>query len=132
VIGALFGPVKYGILPDQLTTEELTAGNALVEGGTFLAILGGAVAAGYVIGEELSPYAISGIVMVLAVSCWLSARMIPATKAGAPDLAITANPLASTFRLLGELRSDRRLWIGGHIVSWFWLMGAVALSLLPT
>ena len=132
VIGALFGPIKYGILPDHLTTEELTAGNALVEGGTFLAILGGAVAAGYVIGERVDPTYIAVIIIALAVACWLSARMIPKTVAGAPDLKITRNPLASTLRLLGELKSDRRLWIGAQIVSWFWLVGAVALSLLPT
>ena len=132
VIGALFGPIKYGILPDHLSTEELTAGNALVEGGTFLAILGGAIAAGYVIGERIDASIIAIITFALAVACWLSARMIPATNAGAPDLPITRNPLASTFRLLGELKADRRLWIGGQIVSWFWLVGAVALSLLPT
>ncbi|MGE0767399.1 MAG: acyl-[ACP]--phospholipid O-acyltransferase [Hyphomicrobiaceae bacterium] len=132
VIGALFGPIKYGILPDHLTTEELTAGNALVEGGTFLAILGGAVAAGYAIGEGLQPTTIATVAVALAVACWLTARAIPATKPGAPDLAITRNPLSSTFRLLGELKSDRRLWVGGHIVSWFWVVGAVAISLLPT
>src|ERR1700677_3309493 len=31
VIAALFGPIKYGILPDHLKREELTKGNALVE-----------------------------------------------------------------------------------------------------
>ena len=44
VLGALFGPVKYGILPDHLKSEELSAGNALVEGATFLAILTGTLA----------------------------------------------------------------------------------------
>jgi len=132
VIGALFGPIKYGILPDQLTTEELTAGNALVEGGTFLAILGGAVAAGYAIGEGLQPISIAAAAVALAVACWLSARAIPSTKPGAPDLAITKNFLASTFRQLGELKADSRLWVGGQVVSWFWVVGAVAISLLPT
>ncbi|MGD9801959.1 MAG: acyl-[ACP]--phospholipid O-acyltransferase [Hyphomicrobiaceae bacterium] len=132
VIGALFGPIKYGILPDHLSTEELTAGNALIEGGTFLAILGGAVAAGYAIGEGLQPTTIAIVAVALAVACWLSARAIPSTEPGAPDLPITRNPLSSTFRLLGELRADRRLWVGGQVVSWFWVVGAVAISLLPT
>src|SRR6201997_2557549 len=39
VIASLFGPVKYAMLPDQLTVGELATGNALVEGATFLAIL---------------------------------------------------------------------------------------------
>src|ERR1700741_3088896 len=46
VIGALFGPIKYGILPDHLKREELPAANALVEGATFLAILLGTISGG--------------------------------------------------------------------------------------
>ncbi|MBS0243201.1 MAG: MFS transporter, partial [Proteobacteria bacterium] len=132
VIGSLFGPIKYGILPDQLSTEELTSGNALVEGGTFLAILMGSIAAGYVASAHLSAVIVAALAMALAVSCWLSARLIPRTMARAPALEITRNPLASTWREIASLRSDRRLWTGGHIVSWFWLVGAVALSLLPS
>ena len=40
---ALFGPVKYSILPQHLREEELVGGNALVEMGTFLAILAGTI-----------------------------------------------------------------------------------------
>src|ERR1700712_1448886 len=47
VIASLFGPIKYGILPDHLETKELPAGNALVEGATFLAILLGLIVGGY-------------------------------------------------------------------------------------
>ena len=41
---AFFGPIKYAILPDLLMPEELLLGNALVEAGTFLAILFGTIA----------------------------------------------------------------------------------------
>jgi acyl-[acyl-carrier-protein]-phospholipid O-acyltransferase/long-chain-fatty-acid--[acyl-carrier-protein] ligase len=34
--------------------------------------------------------------------------------------------------LLRELKAERRLWGGAHIVSWFWVVGFVCLSLLPT
>ena len=43
---ALFGPSKYSILPQHLESRELMGGNALVEMGTFLAILGGTIGAG--------------------------------------------------------------------------------------
>ncbi len=43
---ALFGPVKYSILPQHLEEQELVGGNALVEMGTFLAILAGTIARG--------------------------------------------------------------------------------------
>ncbi len=39
IISALFGPTKYGILPDHMHTEELPLANALIEGSTFIAIL---------------------------------------------------------------------------------------------
>ena len=131
VMAALFGPVKYGMLPDQLTTEELVSGNAFVEGATFMAILGGTIAGGYAAAEAGSPWLIAGLIMVMAVASWLAARMIPSTGAGAPHLKITANPLTSTWALVKELKSTSRLWTGALIVSWFWVVGAVSLSLLP-
>ncbi len=131
VIAALFGPIKYGILPIHLETRELPAANALVEGATFTAILIGTILGGLAASENgLAVWLATGAVG-LAVLCWLAATMIPATGEAAPRLEITRNPWTSTMRLLKDLHADRRLWIGGLITSWFWLVGAVALSLLP-
>jgi acyl-[acyl-carrier-protein]-phospholipid O-acyltransferase/long-chain-fatty-acid--[acyl-carrier-protein] ligase len=131
VMAALFGPVKYGILPEKLKTAELPAGNALVEGATFLAILIGTIAGGIAVETAKSPELVVGIVVALAVVSWLFARSIPAAGPAAPSLAITANLWTSTVALLRELKGNPRLWNGGHIVSWFWVVGTVALSLLP-
>jgi acyl-[acyl-carrier-protein]-phospholipid O-acyltransferase / long-chain-fatty-acid--[acyl-carrier-protein] ligase len=131
IIGALFGPVKYGILPEKLTMDELSAGNALVEGATFLAILLGTIAGGVVVAETKSPEIVVGILMALAVICWLSARAIPRDKPAAPEIKITLNPLRSTAHLLNEIRLDSKIWVGGQICSWFWLVGFVVMSLLP-
>ena len=46
LIAALFGPLKYGILPDHLERERLPAANALIEGATFIAILTGTIVGG--------------------------------------------------------------------------------------
>ncbi len=46
---AFFGPVKYGILPNHLSEEELVGGNGLIEAGTFLAILVGTIAGGLIV-----------------------------------------------------------------------------------
>ncbi len=130
-IAALFGPIKYGILPDHLRREELPAGNALVEAATFLAILLGTIAAGTASAMGGSGALFGALVMVFAVLCWLSARMIPETGEGAPDLKVDANVARSTISLLRDLWVDTRLWRGSLIVSWFWLVGVVVLSLLP-
>jgi acyl-[acyl-carrier-protein]-phospholipid O-acyltransferase/long-chain-fatty-acid--[acyl-carrier-protein] ligase len=132
VIAALFGPVKYGILPQNLATAELPAGNALVEGATFLAILAGTIAGGIAVASAATPEPVVGVVLALALASWLFARAIPTAGPAAPGLAITANPWTSTVALLREIGGDARLWSGAQIVSWFWLVGSVALALLPT
>jgi len=129
VIGSLFGPIKYGILPDHLAESELPSGNALVEGATFLAILLGTIAGG--IAAKGEPISFGGLIILFAVLCWIFARLIPLTGQGAPHLVIDSNIGRSTFALIGQLRREPRLWWGGLVVSWFWLVGAVALALLP-
>jgi acyl-[acyl-carrier-protein]-phospholipid O-acyltransferase / long-chain-fatty-acid--[acyl-carrier-protein] ligase len=132
IVAALFGPVKYGILPEKLATAELAAGNALVEGATFLAILAGTIAGGAAVAEAQSGGAVALLVGLLALTSWGLAQLIPEAGPAAPQLVIDFNPWTSTLGLLRELRADRRLWGGAHIVSWFWVVGFVALSLLPT
>ncbi len=131
VIGALFGPIKYGILPDHLKREELPAGNALVEGATFLAILGGTIAGGIAMKGGGEPRLLALMMMVFALLCWGASLFIPKTARAAPDLQIDPNILGSTTRLLGELWSNTRLWRCAVVTSLFWLVGAVVLSLLP-
>ena len=137
VMSALFGPVKYGILPDQLRENELTGGNALIEAATFAAILigtiGGSVAAAH-LGSPLSwpSLVVAALLLAVSLASYVSSLFIRPTGAAAPNLAITRNPLASTLALISALRIDRRLWVGALVVSWFWLVGAMALSLLPS
>ena len=131
VIAALFGPIKYGILPDHLAESELPSGNALVEGATFMAILIGTMVAGFAASDGGDPAAFSGLMIVFALACWVSALFIPPTGEGAPHLVIDFNILRSTLVLLRDLHSESRLWWGGLVVSWFWLDGAIVISLLP-
>jgi acyl-[acyl-carrier-protein]-phospholipid O-acyltransferase / long-chain-fatty-acid--[acyl-carrier-protein] ligase len=131
IIAALFGPIKYGILPDHLKTEELSAGNALVEGATFAAILIGTIAGGEAATVDAANWIVLPAVLVFAALCVAAAYAIPSTGKGDATITINRNPLTSTFHLLGELRADRPSWIGGLIVSWFWLVGIVVLTLLP-
>ncbi len=131
IIAALFGPIKYGILPDHLPREELPAGNALIEAATFIAILAGTVAGGLAAKEGGDPASFGGLIVGFAVLCWLASLMIPRTGEAAPALKIDANIFRSTGHLLKDLWADQRLWRGSLIISWFWLVGAVMLAILP-
>ncbi|MBI1202318.1 MAG: MFS transporter [Rhodopseudomonas sp.] len=131
VIAALFGPIKYGILPDHLPPEKLPAANALIEGATFIAILTGTIVGG--IAAHSGGARVFGLLVVgFALACWLSALRIPPTGEGAPHLKVSRNIAASTAAMLRHLRADSRLWWGAMVTSWFWLIGIVVLSLLPT
>src|ERR1700755_2070523 len=92
IVAALFGPVKYAMLPDQLSVGELATGNALVEGATFLAILIGTIAGGLLVSGSTHMGWVASAIVLLAVFSWAFASRIPKTTPSAPELAISANP----------------------------------------
>ena len=130
VLASLFGPMKYGILPDHLPRERLPAANALIEGATFVAILTGTIMGGIAL-RSGGAFGFAPIVMAFSLACWIAALFIPASGQGAPHLAVRVNIAASTLAMLRHLRADARLWWGALVTSWFWLTGIVVLSLLP-
>ena len=129
VLAALFGPLKYGILPDQLSRTELPAGNALVEGATFIAILTGTIAGG--IAGKGGAVVIAGLLLAFAIASWLASLLIPPTGERAPRLRISANILRATRDQLRYLRGDSRLFWGALVTSWFWAAGIVVLAIMP-
>jgi acyl-[acyl-carrier-protein]-phospholipid O-acyltransferase/long-chain-fatty-acid--[acyl-carrier-protein] ligase len=131
VIAALFGPMKYGILPDHLARAELPAANALVEGATFLAILLGTIFGGLATKGGGDPAHLSLLMIGFALMCWGASLFIPPTGEGAPGLRISWNIASSTAALVRHLWTDPRLWWGALVSSWFWLSGIIVLSLLP-
>jgi acyl-[acyl-carrier-protein]-phospholipid O-acyltransferase/long-chain-fatty-acid--[acyl-carrier-protein] ligase len=130
-LASLFGPIKYGILPDLLQRRELPSGNALIEGGTFLAILLGTIVAGVAANGNSSPIHFAWLMILTALASWLASLLIPKSGQGAPDLPINRNVFVSTGSLIKQIRADPRLWWGALVASWFWLVGALVLSLLP-
>ena len=89
VMAALFGPIKYGILPEKLSVAELPAANALVEGATFLAILLGTIAGGIamtnVAGSALlAPWMIAVLIACFAILGLASAALVPVSGAAEP------------------------------------------------
>jgi len=129
---ALFGPIKYAILPQALKPEELTGGNGLVETGTFLAILVGTIFGGMLISEyENGPLLASIAVIAIAVAGYVAARFVPEAPATAPDLAIDRNPLRATLSTLATLKGQRAVLNSVLGISWFFFFGALFLAQLP-
>jgi acyl-[acyl-carrier-protein]-phospholipid O-acyltransferase / long-chain-fatty-acid--[acyl-carrier-protein] ligase len=127
-----FGPIKYGILPEHLATDELVAGNALIETTTFLAILGGTLLGGLAILGSGGAHLVSMLAIMVAILGWVASRFIPPTQPAAPDLQIGYNLLRETWRIVHYARSNGVIFLCILGISWFWLVGATFLSLLPT
>ncbi|MBU1459321.1 MAG: MFS transporter, partial [Gammaproteobacteria bacterium] len=129
---ALFGPVKYSVLPKLLEDHELVGGNALVEMGTFLAILAGTITAGVMMATDGYAQLIAGSVVLVAVAGYLASRAVPATGASLPTLEMDWNLFRQTGAILrmglGQRLSVSRSLIGN---SWFWFLGATYLTQIP-
>ena len=129
---SFFGPIKYSIIPEHLKNDELIGGNALVETGTFLAILLGTII-GSVLAEITSKTGalVSCTVVSLAVLGYLSSLGIPLTSTANPLLKIRWNPVSETFRNLHSLRENKVVFSSILGVSWFWFLGASYITQLP-
>jgi len=128
----LFGPLKYSILPQTLKPEELVGGNALIESGTFLAILLGTLAGGFIVNTFDSGTTIVTVaVLIVAIAGWWASRQIPVAAATAPGLRIDRNPLRATFHMLGHLRGQRAVLNAVLGISWFWFFGSIFLAQIP-
>lgn len=129
---ALFGPVKYSILPQALREQELVGGNGLVEMGTFLAILAGTIGAGVMMSSSHYAPVVATAVVAVAVLGYLSSQWIPRASAASPQMKLDWNIFTqswATLRLgLGQTPAVSRSIVGN---SWFWFVGAIYLTQIP-
>jgi len=128
----LFGPVKYAYLPQQLAIHELVGGNALVESGTYLAIIFGLVVGGISVAiDPGNQYALSTCLIGVATLGYLASLRIPETRAVDPELRINWNAWTETWRIVGFAREDRSVFLSILGISWFWFFGSAMTLQIP-
>jgi MFS family permease len=129
----MFGPLKYGILPQHLQETELTGGNGMIQMGTYLAILLGTILGGILIAIKPEGRILVSILVVFVAICgWLVSRKIPQAVPSDPRLKINWNFIAETFHILKLAGQNRTVFWAIIAISWFWFYGATFLSLLPS
>jgi len=123
---ALFGPSKYGLLPEVLPESQLSWGNGILELGTFLAIIAGSLAGASLSDAFRGRQGISGLIF-LACSVVGLVTSYSITRVPAADSARKFNP-----NFLGDLwtqgtliRRDRVLWLAVLGNTYFWFLGAL-------
>ncbi|WP_257288309.1 MFS transporter [Endozoicomonas sp. SESOKO2] len=128
---AFFGPVKYAIIPQHLNENELMGGNALVEMGTFVAILVGTLGAGILTEQPDATVWIAISVVLFAILGYLASLFIPKATAAAPDLKINWNLFQQSLIMIRKTRSNDSVHKSIIAISWFWALGAAYLTQLP-
>ena len=128
---ALFGPVKYAILPNLLGREELLGGNAWVAAGTFAAILAGTLTGTLLMAAPDTGAWVPGVLLASAGFGYACSRFVPAQAPGRPGLALSWNPLRETARILRQGLAEPGLPGVMLAISWFWMIGAGVLVQLP-
>lgn len=130
---AFFGPAKYSVLPDVLKKDELIAGNGLFEAGSYMAILTGIIIGGIIMsGEGSGLLATSVCVISVSLVGLISAFFIPKIPAAAPDNKISPNFLKVTWENMKFATIKREIFLCILGISWFWLIGAVLISQIPS
>ena len=132
VQSALFGPVKYAILPQHLKETELVGGNGMVEMGTSVAILVGMMLGGWLVAQEGWGVAAAAFVtMGISATGFLLSRLIPLAPAAAPELKINWNPFTETWRNFQFMRGNRTVFLSVLGISWFWFYGSIFITQFP-
>ena len=131
VQSTFFGPLKYSILPQHLDSRELVGGNAMVQMGTFVAILLGTIAGGVVGDLEDVSLLLFVFVVAVAVMGYLACRWIPRAEPTKTD-NLGWNPAVETWRLITLARERKAVFLSILGVSWFWLLGSVVLVQIPS
>jgi MFS family permease len=128
---AVFGPVKYGILPQVLPEKQLMAANGIFEGTTFLAILAGTIYGGWFIMDADGGLTVGATCVAVAALGFLASWFIPSAPPVDESAVHTWNPVTESLRVIGHARASKSIFRAIMGISWFWLVGAVVLSLIP-
>ncbi|RZV38429.1 MAG: MFS transporter [Chromatiales bacterium] len=134
----LFGPVKYAYLPQQLADDELVGGNALVESGTYVAIILGLIVGGIAVGDEVANglgftkrSILGSCLIIVAIAGYLSSRQVPVTRAVDPELKISWNAWKETWHIVQFAREERSVFLSILGISWFWFFGSAMTIQIP-
>ncbi len=121
---ALFGPAKFGIIPELVPERRLIAGNAWISATSTVAILSGLIAGNLLAlsGPGIAIVAYGGV--GLAVLGWLVSRAIPTTQSRAPELSLGVRAMIADFTdSFGRLRAVPAIVLPILGCSWFWFQG---------
>ena len=129
--GALFGPSKYGLLPEVLPEKRLSWGNGVIELGTFAAVLAGLGTGGVLAGRFHGAQQWSGLLLIGASVLGLLASLgIGRVRAANPTRKFQVNFVAQLITELRGIRGDRPLLMAVIGNTYFWFLAALLQAII--
>ncbi len=128
---AFFGPIKYSILPQHLTKDELLGGNGMVEMATFVSVLLGTIFGTIAINATGGRELVTVVMVAIAVFSYWTARQIPAAPSAQPDLKLNWNIFSETWNVIAMAAARRPVLHAIFGISWFWFLGVVFVTQIP-
>lgn len=135
---ALFGPAKFGALPEILKPSKLSAGNGLMGFATVIATAMGFIVAGlFYDPAEIDlrstitvdqVWKVGTFLTVTALVGWLFTLLIKPIPAADPHRRLPPNPVTETWGNLRQLYRQRPLFLVALGMAYFWLLGSMAQS----
>jgi acyl-[acyl-carrier-protein]-phospholipid O-acyltransferase / long-chain-fatty-acid--[acyl-carrier-protein] ligase len=123
---ALFGPSKYGLLPELLPETKLSWGNGVLELGTFLAVIAGGVSGALLADIFHGRQGWSGLIFLgLSLVGLLFSLGITKVPPADPTKIFRANPIGDLWVQGKLIRKDRVLWLAVLGNTYFWFLGAL-------
>ncbi len=111
VHSTIFAPAKYGIMPEVLPTSKLSAGNGVLELLTFVGIIFGTYAGGWLAETLVGREMWSGVLLAaLAVVGLMTSIGIAKVPAGDPNKKFNPNIIGEIWKNFGVMKQDRDLW----------------------
>lgn len=126
VHSTFFGPIKYAILPQHLHPDEVLGGTGLVEAGTYIAILAGTIAAGWI-----SPKVAAALMLGVALIGYVAGSRVPPAPRVGPPLKLDLNIFRASWRLINGTMHIRRLFLAIMAISFFWMVATVLIIIFP-
>jgi acyl-[acyl-carrier-protein]-phospholipid O-acyltransferase/long-chain-fatty-acid--[acyl-carrier-protein] ligase len=107
---ALFGPAKYGILPEVLPAERVGWGTGILQAFTFVSILVGTIVGPWLYGVLRNDLWIAGVIlMALAVVGYGVAMLMHPIRPANPHEVFHLNPIVSLSPYLKAIRESAAL-----------------------
>ena len=123
---AFFGPAKYGILPEMLRGQDLPRANGFIMMTTFLAIIFGTVAAGFLLKEYREQLWIGSVLCIsIAVIGTLTSLFVRRVPPANPGLQCERSSFLVPSDMVQLLRGDRPLFMALVVSSVFWLLAGM-------